>query len=96
VTTRLLDEDFSSEKKSKRTLLLQRDTLVHQIVLHLNPHDIEDQMIRTLVDHVRELTDKGNHASEVSDSLAKLRDATGEYLKKEWNRVKEESTGTLS
>src|SRR5271163_4282652 len=92
VTTRLMRHK-ASDQKEVGTLLLQRDTLLHQIVLHLNPHDPEDQRIRILVDHVRENTDQGNVSAEVADGLLKLRDATGEYLKKEWNRVKEESTG---
>jgi hypothetical protein len=52
VTVRLSDPEVPSDKKSVGTLLLQRDTLLHQIVLHLNPHDPKDQRIRTLVDHV--------------------------------------------
>jgi hypothetical protein len=36
--------------------MIQRDTLEHQIALHLNPMDPEDLKIRTLVDHIRELT----------------------------------------
>jgi len=70
--------------------------LLHQIVLHLNPHDPKDQRIRTLVDHVRDLTDRGVFSSELADGLIQLRDATGDYLKKEWNRVKKESTGEQS
>ncbi|HEY5175269.1 MAG TPA: hypothetical protein VII95_06850, partial [Terriglobales bacterium] len=96
VTVRLLDPEFPSDKKSIGTLLLQRDTLLHQIVLHLNPHDPEDQRIKTLVDHVQELTDHGVFSDELADGLVKLRDATGDYLKKEWNRVKTESTGKQS
>ena len=76
--------------------MLQRDTLLHQIVLHLNPHDPKDQRIRTLVDHVRELTDRGVFSDELVDALLQLSDATGDYLKKEWNRVKRESTGKPS
>lgn len=91
VTVRLLDPDLSSDKKNVGTLLLQRDTLLHQIVLHLNPHDPKDQRIRILVDHVRELTDRGVVSDELRDGLVKLRDATGDYLKKEWTRVKTES-----
>ena len=94
VTACLLDPQ--SDKKSIRTLLLQRDTLLHQIVLHLNPHDPEDQRIKTLVDHVQELTDRGVFSPELADGLLKLRDATADYLKKEWNRVKRESTGKQS
>jgi len=96
VTVRLLDTESTSEQNSVGTLLLQRDTLLHQIVLHLNPHDPKDQRIRTLVDHVRDLTDRGVFSSELADGLIQLRDATGDYLKKEWNRVKKESTGEQS
>jgi hypothetical protein len=49
-----------------------------------------------LVDHVQELTDRGIFSDELADGLVKLRDATGDYLKKEWNRVKTESTGKQS
>lgn len=94
VTVRLLHPEFSqSDEKNVGTLLLQRDTLLHQVVLHLNPHDPKDQRIRTLVDRVRELTDQGVFSNELANVLIELRDATGEYLKKEWNRVKTESTG---
>jgi hypothetical protein len=96
VTVRLLDQESPSDKRSVGTLLLQRDTLLHQIVLHLNPHDPKDQRIRTLVDHVQELTDRGVFSPELADGLLKLRDATADYLKKEWNRVKRESTGKQS
>jgi hypothetical protein len=95
VTGCLLDDEFTSDK-NVGTLLLQRDTLLHQIVLHLNPHDPKDQRIRTLVEHVRELTDRGVLSGELSNRLIELRDATGDYLKKEWNRVKSESTGRQS
>jgi hypothetical protein len=87
VTTRI-----SQSKPDIGSLSLQRDTLLHQIVLHLNPFDLEDQKIRGLVDDVRGLTDNGS-APELADALSKLRDATGSYLKKEWNRVKRESAG---
>ncbi|MGB7546944.1 MAG: hypothetical protein WBM14_04270 [Terracidiphilus sp.] len=77
-------------------LLLQRDILLHQIVLHLNPRDEEDKRIRDLVDHVRELTGQGKAVKGLPAALLSLRDATGNYLKKEWNRVKNESTGSPS
>ena len=94
MTVRLLHPEFSqSDEKNVGTLLLQRDTLLHQVVLHLNPHDPKDQRIRTLVDRVRELTDQGVFSNELANVLIELRDATGEYLKKGWNRVKTESTG---
>jgi hypothetical protein len=92
VTTRLLSSEALFGGKDNGDLLLQRD-LLHQIVLHLNPHDSEDQKLRSLIDHVRELTDQGIASKEIRNGLAKLRDATGDYLKKEWNRVKKESSG---
>jgi hypothetical protein len=95
VTSCLLVMDLSHDESSQTTLLLQRDTLLHQIVLHLNPHDAEDKKIRALVEHVRELMGKDGVSTEISESLLHLRDATGNYLKKEWTRVKEESSGHL-
>jgi len=96
VTERLSDSDAQSDKKSSVTLLLQRDILLHEIVLHLNPRDPQDQKIRVLVDYVRELTDRSVFSDELARVLVELRDATGDYLKKEWNRVKTESTGKHS
>ena len=95
VTGRLLDDKFAGDK-NVGTLLLQRDTLLHQIVLHLNPHDPKDQRIRILVERVRKLTDLGVLSEELRTALIELREATGDYLKKEWNRVKSESTGKQS
>jgi hypothetical protein len=92
VTERLLITSSPHVQNDAGALTLQRDMLLHQIVLHLNPHDSEDQRIKTLVDHVRELTNRGDVSKELSDSLLDLRDATADYLKKEWNRVKTEST----
>src|ERR1700758_1696441 len=72
-------------------LTMQRDTLLHQIILHLNPTDEEDQEIRHQAERVRELTDLATPPEELSKQLVILRDAAGAYLKKEWNRVKRES-----
>jgi hypothetical protein len=94
VTARLMDLKPGSDEKNKETLLLQRDALLHQVVLHLNPHDPEDQRIKMLIDHVRAVTDQGVVSKELSDGLVELRNATGDYLKKEWNRVKKESAGS--
>ncbi len=93
VTTNLLDPGAPLGNRDGGALMMKRDTLLHQIVLHLNPRDPEDQRIRTLVDYVKDLTDRGISSQEVSEGLLTLRDATGDYLKKEWNKVKEESTG---
>jgi hypothetical protein len=93
VTNRLVDPRIQSDNTNVAVLVLQHDTLLHQIALHLNPHDPEDQRIRILVDHVHVLTQAGSTSIELSDGLIKLRDATGEYLKKECNRVKLESVG---
>jgi hypothetical protein len=92
VTSRLSNMRPVPGDKIAGELLLQRDTLLHQIVLHLNPNDPEDQRIKALADHVRELTNQSIVSNELSDGLLQLRDATADYLKKEWNRVKTEST----
>jgi hypothetical protein len=96
VTSCLLATDLSQHEPSQAALLLQRDTLLHQIVLHLNPHDAEDKKIRALVVHVRELMGKDGSSREISESLILLRDATANYLKKEWTRVKQESSGHMN
>jgi hypothetical protein len=94
VSARLAESTHpSGEVKS---ITLQRDTLFHQIVLHLNPLDEEDQKIKTLADHVCELATHHDRTREFPVALAELRDVTGAYLKKEWNRVKAESKGKLS
>jgi hypothetical protein len=92
VTSRLSDKRVLLAEGGRGDLLLHRDTLLNQIVLHLNPRDPEDQRIRKLVDDVRRLTDQGDPAEHLSHALDELRDATADYLKKEWNRVKVEST----
>lgn len=92
VTTRLSDRRPPPGESTAGALQLQRDTLLHQIVLHLNPNDPEDKRIKVLVDHVRELTNRSDVLEELSDSLLDLRDATANYLNKEWKRVKTEST----
>jgi ribosomal protein S16 len=88
ITSRILRERGGTEVESLAT---QRDTLLHQIVLHLNPYDPEDQQIHTYADRAKELTDSGAQPAEAAAILLSLRDATGDYLKKEWNRVKRES-----
>jgi hypothetical protein len=72
-------------------LLRERDTLLHQIILHLNPNDPEDQAIRRYVEQVVELSSNGVYSLELQKLLVDLRDATQAYLKKEWTRVKRES-----
>lgn len=96
VTARLVGPEYQSENATMGTLLLQRDTLLHEIVLHLNPNDPKDQRIKLLVDQVKEHTEQGIFSTELAGALIELRDATGDYLKKEWNRVKRESTGKQS
>jgi len=95
VSSCLLAMNPSKDGPNKATALVQRDTLLHQIVLHLNPHDAEDKKIRGLAEHIRELMGKEGASAEISEALLRLRDATGEYLKKEWTRVKEESSGHM-
>ena len=95
-TTRLVSRRDSGLHDNKtEELLLQRDTLGHQIALHLNPEDLQDQKIKTLAESVCQLTDSGGTASAISGTLDQLRDATAIYLKKEWNRVKQESVGSV-
>ena len=72
-------------------LLRERDTLMHQIILHLNPHDAEDQAIRRYVEQAVGLSSGGVYTPELQKLLLDLRDATQTYLKKEWTRVKRES-----
>jgi hypothetical protein len=96
VTSRLRNANQAGEGEKIEALSIQRDTLLHQIVLHLNPNDTADQRIKTMVDHVQTLTDGKASSHELSAGLIELRDATGDYLKKEWNRVKRESTGSNS
>jgi hypothetical protein len=99
VTHLLDDPNLRPGNKDVPSLLLQRDTLLHEIVLHLNPHDSEDGKIREVVSRVQQLqqlSDATTASPGLSDALLELRDATGEYLKKEWNRVKRESTGRPS
>ncbi|HUD13636.1 MAG TPA: hypothetical protein VMQ56_08275 [Terracidiphilus sp.] len=91
VTTRLADHSLPLDKRTE--MLLQRDTLLHQIALHLNPVDPEDQRLKTLAIRARELSEQGDVKKELPAALTELRDATGNYLKKEWNRVKNESEG---
>jgi hypothetical protein len=94
VSSRLAQLDETEEATQGH--LLHRDSLMHQIILHLNPHDVEDHRIAVLVQRVRELTAERPIPAELSTCLLQLRNATGEYLKKEWNRVKQESTGSRS
>jgi hypothetical protein len=90
-TTRLSDKSLPPDKRAD--LLLQRDTLLHQIVLHLNPVDSEDRRIKALATQIRETSEKGDDTQDILAALIELRDATGNYLKKEWTRVKDESEG---
>jgi hypothetical protein len=62
-------------------LLRERDMLMHQIILHLNPNDAEDQAIRRSVELVAELTQQGVYSVELHKLLIDLRNATQVYLK---------------
>jgi hypothetical protein len=91
VTARLSHRANHSEKAED--LLLQRDTLLHQITLHLNPSDAEDQNIKSIAIRACALSDQVAIVEELDSALIELRDGTGRYLKKEWTRVKAESKG---
>jgi hypothetical protein len=90
-TTQLMGPKHSHDSKQSTEMLLRRDTLLHEIVLHLNPLDDEDMRIKSVADQIREFTDSGGDSHELRRMLTELRNATATYLKKEWNRVKEES-----
>jgi hypothetical protein len=92
VTVRILNPEMATRTpEDVHTLLRERDTLMHQIILHLNPNDAEDQAIRRSVELVVELTQHGVYTTDLQKLLADLRNATQVYLKKEWTRVKRES-----
>ena len=93
VTVRILDREMESKgvEQNITTLLRERDTLMHQIILHLNPGDVKDQAIRHFIEHAVDLTGQGIYSVPLAGVLVQLRDATQEYLKKEWERVKRES-----
>ena len=91
VTVALLDPDGVAPRRDAASLLRERDTLKHQIILHLNPNDPEDQRIRELVDRVSGPTSRGGDSDQLRLLLEELRIATQIYLKKEWTRVKKES-----
>ena len=92
VTVRIVHpEKTQHESQDMNTLLRDRDTLNHQIILHLNPNDPEDQAIQAEVESIVDLTKAGHESGELNERLAALRTATQKYLKKEWNRVKSES-----
>jgi hypothetical protein len=87
----LMCPDHCSDSNKVADLMLKRDTLLHQIVLHLNPLDAEDLKIKSVADRLRGLTVRTGTPKEFQPVLLELRDATAAYLKKEWNRVKSES-----
>jgi hypothetical protein len=92
VTVRILNPEMAKRApEDVHALLRERDTLMHQIILHLNPNDAEDQAIRRSVELVVELTQQGVYSTELHKLLIDLRNATQVYLKKEWTRVKRES-----
>lgn len=91
VTTRFSDRPISHDDLGR--FRSERDTLLHKIVLHLNPIDEEDRRIKTLAHKARDLSEALTPLDQLSIVLIELRDATGIYLKKEWNRVKQESNG---
>ena len=92
ITVRILNpESAPNEGQNMSALLRERDTLMHQIILHLNPHDSEDQAIQLLVSQVVGLTSNAGYTPELQKLLVDLRNATQAYLKKEWTRVKRES-----
>lgn len=93
VIAQILSPELASKDSDVAALLRERDTLMHQIILHLNPHDAEDQAIQQLIEKAVTLSRGGTYGTELQTSLLDLRNATQAYLKKEWTRVKQESGG---
>lgn len=92
VTASILNPEMKTGAPQEiNALRRERDTLMHQIILHLNPNDVEDQAIHRSVEEVAELTHRGAYTPELHKLLVNLRTATQTYLKKEWTRVKRES-----
>src|SRR4029077_7882729 len=92
VSVRVLNpEPTPTSKRDISELLQERDTLMHQIILHLNPHDVEDQAIQRYVEKSVLLVSNGFYTPDLQKLLSDLRNATQAYLKKEWTRVKRES-----
>lgn len=91
VTKRIKSSIDTQSRQSIDELTMQRDTLLHQIILHLNPRDDEDKEIKRQAERVSTLTDSDTPSQVLSQELVILRDAAAAYLKKEWNRVKKES-----
>jgi hypothetical protein len=92
VTVRILNPEMATRApQDVHPLLRERDMLMHQIILHLNPNDVEDQAIHKSVELVVELTQRGVYTADLHKLLVDLRNATQVYLKKEWTRVKCES-----
>jgi hypothetical protein len=71
------------------------DTLLHQIVLYLNPSDPVDRRIRELVTESYSIATGRRALEELGKCLTLLRDATGAYLHKEWKKVKDEAKHEL-
>jgi hypothetical protein len=91
VTTRLRNPvKVETDWDNINALLLQRETLLHQVILHLNPTDTEDKEIADLVKQIHSLT-PNSQSKEIGALIVKLRDATGAYIKKEWEKVKREA-----
>jgi hypothetical protein len=84
-------EDKAANDKRIIDLMRERDTFMHQIILHLNPEDPEDQAIKKCVTEILTETKNALPTQQIATLLTQLRDATANYLKKEWEKVKDES-----
>ena len=92
VTIRILNPEAAArEPNTVGEYVRQWDTLAHQIVLHLNPDDREDKEIVKFVKQVQTLTLRGVYTEQLQSLVDQLRDATGVYIKKEWEKVKTEA-----
>src|SRR5260370_37552145 len=72
VTQRIL-EPGPKDAQNVNALLRERGALMHQIILHLNPHDAEDQAIQHSVEQMVGLTSKAKSTPELQGLLVDLR-----------------------
>ena len=72
VTVRIVHpEKTQNDNQDLNALLRDRDTLNHQIILHLNPNDPEDQAIQGEVESIVALTKAGEYTEELKKRLGR-------------------------
>lgn len=77
-------------KPEEHNILLQIDHLRHVIKLRLNPDDVADKEIATLIDTIPDLTHESQR-NELKEAINELISLTQTMLKAEWEKVKAEA-----